>query len=71
MNAENELTSHKKKTLPLSWRSLWRGLWRSVVVGVTLFCTYSLFALWGVIMLVILAARQIRKVLHWEAQQRR
>ena len=70
MNAENELTSHKKKTLPLFLRSLWVKFWRGIVVGMTLFCTYSLFAVWGLIMLVILAARQIRKVLYWEAQQR-
>jgi len=71
MNAENELAPRTKKTSPSIWQSLWTGFWRIVILGMTLACIYYLFALWGVIMLVILAARQIRKVLHWEAQQRR
>ena len=68
MNAEYELTTHTEASL--SWRSLWLGFWRIVVTGVMLFCLYYLFSLWGVILLVILAWRQVRKVLRWEAQRR-
>lgn len=68
MNAENELTTHVKT--PLSWRSLWQGFWRIVVVGATLVCIYYLFAIWGVILLVILAGRQVRAVLRREAQRK-
>ena len=70
MNAENELRTHTKKPPILFWRSLWLGFWRIVVLGVTLACIYYLFALWGVILLVILAGRQVRAVLRWEAQRR-
>ena len=69
MNAENELTFQTKKTVSLSWQSLWKGFWRVVITGVTLACIYYLFAIWGVILLVILAWRQVRKVLRWEAQR--
>jgi hypothetical protein len=71
MNAENELTPHINKPSLSIWQSLWMGFWRVVVLGLTLACIYYLFALWGVILLVILVFRQVRKVLHWEAQQRR
>ncbi|MBT7069452.1 MAG: hypothetical protein HN855_10735 [Anaerolineae bacterium] len=69
MNAENELTFHTKKSMPLPLKSLWRGFWRIVITGATLACIYYLFALWGVILLVILAGRQVRAVLHREAQR--
>lgn len=69
MNAENELT-HTTRMSFMSWRSLWLRLWRFVVTGVMLFCIYYLFALWGVILLVILTWRQVRKVLRWEAQRK-
>ncbi len=70
MNAENELTFHTKKSMPLPLKSLWQGFWRIVVMGVTLLCIYYLFAVWGVILLVILAGRQVRAVLHREAQRK-
>ena len=70
MNAENELITHAKKTPSLFWRSLWQGFWRIVVVGATLVCIYYLFAVWGMILLVILAGRQVRAVLHREAQRK-
>jgi uncharacterized membrane protein YoaK (UPF0700 family) len=71
MNAENELAPHTNKPSPPIWQSLWTGFWRVVVLGLTLACIYYLFALWGVILLVILVFRQVRKVLHWEAQRKR
>lgn len=70
MNADKKLTYPTKKTSPLSLKSLWTGFWRIVVVGFTLACIYYLFAIWGVILLVILAGRQVRKILHQEAQRR-
>ena len=70
MNAENALSAQPKKTVPFSLKSLWQGFWRTVVVGVTLACIYYLFALWGVILLVMLAGRQVRAVLHREAQRK-
>lgn len=70
MNAENELVAPIKKVSPLSTKALWQGFWRIVVVGATLVCIYYLFALWGVILLVILAGRQVRAVLHREAQRK-
>jgi uncharacterized membrane protein YoaK (UPF0700 family) len=70
MNAENELSFHTKKTMPLPLKSLWLGFWRIVVTGATLACIYYLFAVWGVILLVILAGRQVRAVLRGEAQRR-
>ena len=69
MNAENMLSPQPKKTVPLSLKSLWLGFWRIAVMGATLACIYYLFALWGVILLVILAGRQVRAVLRWEAQR--
>ncbi|MBT7988818.1 MAG: hypothetical protein HN769_02935 [Anaerolineae bacterium] len=72
MNAEDELLPDRKKlSMTFSWRSLWRKFWQIVVVGATLVCIYYLFALWGVILLVILALRQVRAILHREAQRRR
>ena len=70
MNAENELSFHTKKSMPLPLKSLWQGFWRIVITGVTLACIYYLFAVWGVILLVILAGRQVRAVLRGEAQRR-
>ncbi|MBT7069442.1 MAG: hypothetical protein HN855_00715 [Anaerolineae bacterium] len=69
MNAENVLSAQPKKTVPFSLKSLWLGFWRIVVVGAMLVCIYYLFAVWGVILLVILAGRQVRAVLHREAQR--
>ena len=69
MNAENALSAQAKKTVPFSPKALWQGFWRIVVVGATLVCIYYLFAVWGVILLVILAGRQVRAVLHREAQR--
>jgi len=72
MNAEDELLPDRKKlSMIFFWRSLWRKFWQIVVVGATLVCIYYLFALWGVILLVILAGRQVRAILHREAQRRR
>lgn len=68
MNAEYELTAHTKASL--FRQSLWQGFWRIVAMGATLACIYYLFAVWGVILLVILAGRQVRVVLRWEAQRR-
>jgi len=71
MNAGNDLpTISQNDSKPGFLKSLWIGFWRIVVVGVILACIYYLFAIWGVILLVILAFRQVRAVLHWEAQRR-
>ena len=70
MNADKQALNTQEKSSTHFWQALWIGFWRLVVVGVTLACIYYLFAIWGVILLVILAGRQVRKVLRWEAQRR-
>ena len=69
MNAENELTFQTKKSMPLPLKSLWLGFWRIVITSAMLAFIYYLFAVWGVILLVILAGRQVRAVLYREAQR--
>ena len=71
MNADHELLMKKKKTnWVLLWKSVGRKIGRIVVVGATLLLIYSLFAIWGIILLVMTALAKTGDILRAEAQER-
>ena len=72
MNADHELLMKKKKTnWVLLWKSVGRKIGRIVVVGATLLLIYSLFAVWGIILLVMTALAKTGDILRAEAQERK
>ncbi|MBT4311495.1 MAG: hypothetical protein HN736_09325 [Anaerolineae bacterium] len=72
MNADHELLMKKKKTnWVLLWKSVGRKIGRIVVVGATLLLIYSLFAIWGIILLVMTALAKTGDILRAEAQERK
>ena len=72
MNADHELLMKKKKTnWVFLWKSVGRKIGRIVVVGATLLLIYSLFAIWGIILLVMTALAKTGDILRAEAQERK
>ena len=72
MNADHELLMKKKKTnWVLLWKSVGRKIGRIVVVGATLLLIYSLFAIWGIILLVMTVLTKAGAILKGEAQERK
>ena len=72
MNADHELLMKRKKTnWVLLWKSVGRKIGRIVVVGATLLLIYSLFAIWGIILLVMTALAKTGDILRAEAQERK
>ena len=72
MNADHELLMKRKKTnWVLLWKSVGRKIGRIVVVGATLLLIYSLFAIWGIILLVMTALAKTANILRAEAQERK
>ena len=72
MNVDHELLMKKKKTnRVLLWKSVGRKIGRIVVVGATLLLIYSLFAIWGIILLVMTALAKTGNILRAEAQERK
>jgi hypothetical protein len=72
MNADHELIMKKKKTnWVFLWKSVGRKIGQIVVVGATLLLIYSLFAIWGIILLVMTALAKTGDILRAEAQERK
>jgi hypothetical protein len=72
MNADHELLMKKKKTnWVLLWKSVGRKIGQIVVVGATLLLIYYLFAIWGIILLVMTALAKMGDILRGEAQERK
>jgi hypothetical protein len=70
MNVDHELLMKKKKTnRVLLWKSVGRKIGQIVVVGATLLLIYSLFAIWGIILLVMTALAKTGDILRAEAQE--
>ena len=69
---EDEILVRKKK---INWGLLWKATGRKigqiVVVGITLFLIYYLFAIWGIILLVMAILAKMGNILRGEAQERK
>ncbi len=69
---EHEMLMRKKKTnRVLLWKSVGRKIGQIVVVGATLLLIYSLFALWGIILLVMSVLAKAGTILRGEAQKKK
>jgi len=55
----------------LLWKAAGRKIGQIVVVGVTLLLIYYLFAIWGIILLVMTALAKAGAILRGEAQERK
>ena len=69
---EHEMLVRKKK---INWGLLWKATGRKigqiVVVGVTLLLIYYLFAVWGIILLVMSVLAKAGAILKGEAEERK
>ena len=69
---EHEMLVRKKK---INWGLLWKATGRKigqiVVVGITLLLIYYLFAIWGIILLVMTVLAKAGAILKGEAQERK
>ena len=69
---EDEILVRKKK---INWGLLWKATGRKigqiVVVGITLFLIYYLFAVWGIILLVMSVLAKAGAILKGEAEERK
>jgi hypothetical protein len=69
---EDEMLVRKKK---INWGLLWKATVRKigqiVVVGVTLLLIYYLFAIWGIILLVMTVLAKAGDILRGEAEERK
>ena len=69
---EHEMLKERKK---INWGLLWKATGRKigqiVVVGITLLLIYYLFAIWGIILLVMTALAKAGAILKGEAQERK
>jgi hypothetical protein len=69
---EHEMLKERKK---INWGLLWKATGRKigqiVVVGITLLLIYYLFAVWGIILLVMTVLAKAGAILKGEAQERK
>jgi hypothetical protein len=69
---KHEMLARKKKiNWGLFWKATVRKIGQIVVVGVTLLLIYYLFAVWGIILLVMSVLAKAGTILKGEAQERK